>query len=179
MFILPSLSFFSPPPLIISYFPLPIPIFSSFLFITLSHVLLPFFYFFFIILLPLENHRERRKYFFLKPNYDFSTVARKRKTLLPIFPRLFFAIFSLRNISPCYIFHERKRNEAGQVSRREKRQNEENCGRRGNGKNETKAVRFVKGEMPWVGRIRDRCTIFAVASRPHQGLFHPRRTRVK
>lgn len=70
-------------------------------------------FFFFIILLPLENHRERRKYFFLKPNYDFSTVARKRKTLLPIFPRLFFAIFSLRNISPCYIFHERKRNEAG------------------------------------------------------------------
>lgn len=94
-----------------------------------------------------------------------STVARKRKTLLLIFPRLFFAIFSLRNISPCYIFHERKRNEVEQVSRKEKRQNEENSGRRGNGKNETKAVRFVKGEMPWVG-IRDRCTIFAAASRP-------------
>lgn len=44
MFILPSLSFFSPPPLIISYFPLPIPIFSSFLFITLSPFFLSYFF---------------------------------------------------------------------------------------------------------------------------------------
>lgn len=28
-------------------------------------------------------------------------------------------------------------------------------------------MRFVKGEMPWVGRIRDRCTIFAAASSGH------------
>lgn len=97
MFILSSTSFSIPynPILslsfslsLISYFSLPIPIFSSFLFTTLSHVLLSFF--FFIILLPLENHREERKYFFLKPNYDLLDSGKKKKNFTSNIPPIIF-----------------------------------------------------------------------------------------
>lgn len=91
MFILPSLSFFSPSPLIFSYFPLPIPIFSSFLFITLSHLLLSFFllFFFYHSSSPRESQR-KKKIFFPQTKLWFLDSGKKKKNFTSNIPPIIF-----------------------------------------------------------------------------------------
>lgn len=122
MFILPSPSFSIPynPTLslslsIISYFFLPIPIFSSFLFTTLSHVLSPFFLFYHSSS-PGESQRKKKIFFPSNQTIRFLDSGKKKKNFAsnipPIISRNILAI-----ISPPIFFHERKRNEVEQVSR--------------------------------------------------------------
>lgn len=67
------------------------PPYSHLFIFSIYHPLLrPPFIFFFIILLPLENHREERKYFFLKPNYDLLDSGKKKKNFTSNIPPIIF-----------------------------------------------------------------------------------------
>lgn len=94
---------------IISYFFLPIPIFSSFLFTTLSHVLSPFFLFYHSSS-PGESQRKKKIFFPSNQTIRFLDSGKKKKNFAsnipPIISRNILAI-----ISPPIFFHERKRNE--------------------------------------------------------------------
>lgn len=109
MFILPSLSFFSPPPLIISYFPLPIPIFSSFLFITLSHVLLPFFYFFFLSFFFPSRITEKEENIFSSNQTMISRQWQEKEKLYFQYSPDYFSQYSRFAIFPPAIFSTKGR----------------------------------------------------------------------
>lgn len=108
MFILPSLSFFSPPPLIISYFPLPIPIFSSFLFITLSHVLLSFFYFFLSFFFP-SRITEKEENIFSSNQTMISRQWQEKEKLYFQYSPDYFSQYSRFAIFPPAIFSTKGR----------------------------------------------------------------------